>query len=121
MSREFCPTCTRAKWLGTNGPITERECPSQNSPSCKLATQRNSLAAALRKLIASACDAPTRRACLVVLESVFPSSHVCPMCGQSGVVVKSEVRIHFPSNKDTVPCKASFGTVLGGILLTRSS
>lgn len=113
-----CPTCNRELYSGlTDGALTIDVCPAQGSVSCVLATQRNSLGAALKRLAGANCEAAVKRSCLAIYDQIYPPSTSCPSCAQPGVVVGGEVRVHHARPQDLRPCGASFRRVIGGELV----
>lgn len=104
MTKESCPTCGRV------------ECEKQGDTVCELVKNQNSLVAALRSVIKTKLDPDVVKTALIVLDQIAPSSHYCPLCQTPGVVRNNVVQVHFASVAQTRPCRASYKTVLGGVL-----
>lgn len=107
MERDPCPTCG------------SRDCDLQNGTTCTLRKNINTLAAALRSVIKTKLDPDAVKTALVVLDQITPSAHYCPVCGTPGVVRNNVVQVHFASVTHDRPCRASYGTVLGGVLVEK--
>lgn len=105
--QEPCPTCG------------SRDCDLQDGSACRLRKDLNSLAAALRSVIKSKLDPDKVKTALVVLEQIIPSTHFCPLCETPGVVRNNAIQVHFASVTDDRPCRASYGTVLGGVFVEK--
>lgn len=107
MERDPCPTCG------------SRDCDEQEGRACCLRKDLNSLVAALRSVIKTKLDPQAVKTALVIVEHIQPSSHYCPLCEKPGVVRNGAVQVHFASVTQDRPCDASYGTVIGGILMVK--
>lgn len=106
-NKEPCPTCR------------SYDCEEQGGRACDLRKDINTLAAALRSVIKTKLDPDAVKTALVVLDQISPSSHHCPVCETPGVVRNNVVQVHFASVTQDRPCRASYGTVLGGVLVEK--
>lgn len=121
-TQENCPTCGRPRWSGlSDGAIDIEECEATGGVTCRLATQRNSLVSAMRRLAHANCDPATKRSCMAILEMIAPSSKSCPLCRETCVTRSGgSIVPHYPNKDSKTLCDASFGTLLGGVLFRRT-
>lgn len=83
---------------------------------CLTTKNVNTLVAALRAVVKTKLDPDTVKTALAVLEQIAPSPHYCPLCEKPGVVRNSVVQVHFASVTHDKPCRASYKTVMGGVI-----
>lgn len=91
-----CPRCTRPVWTALSSkPINMGECEGTSSPACRLAEQRNNLAAALRQVLLNPTDLLVHRTARAVLDYVTQPEEL-PMPPTEARPIGSDPSIQLP-------------------------